>query len=51
MSVDKEVLRKYKKNILIETGTYMGMTTKYAVEEIGDQKVYTIELQDYLYKI
>lgn len=51
MSVDKEVLRKYKKNILIETGTYMGMTTKYAVEELGYQKVYTIELQDYLYKI
>lgn len=51
MSVNKEVLRKYKKSILIETGTYMGMTTKNAIEEIGYDKVYTIELQDYLYKI
>jgi len=51
MSVNKEVLRKYKKNILIETGTYMGMTTKGAIEELGYEKVYTIELQDYLYQI
>lgn len=51
MSVNKEVLKRYKKNILIETGTYMGMTTKAAVEEIGYQKVYTIELQDYLYQV
>jgi len=51
MSVNSKVLRKYKKNILIETGTYMGMTTKVAIEELGYDKVYTIELQDYLYQI
>jgi len=42
-------LKKYKRRILIETGTYEGRTTKGAVD-IGFQKVYTIELQDRLYE-
>lgn len=49
MSVNIEVLEKYKKNILIETGTYLGGTTKSAIEH-GYNKVYTIELQPYLYE-
>jgi hypothetical protein len=50
MSVKKEVLQKYKKQILIETGTYMGNTTKSAIENLGYKKAYTIELQDYLFQ-
>lgn len=48
MTVDISVLKKYQKNILIETGTYLGETTKRAIE-CGYKKVYTIELQEYLY--
>jgi hypothetical protein len=48
MTVKKEVLARYKKNILIETGTYLGQTAKAAVNA-GYQKVYTIELQDFFF--
>ncbi len=49
MTVSRKVLERHRKNVLIETGTYKGTTTKLAVEELGYDKVHTIELQEYLF--
>lgn len=49
MSVQKETLEKYINRSLIETGTYLGLTTKLC-SNIGFDKVYSIELQERLYE-
>ena len=49
MSVKKETLISNPNPFFIETGTYKGFTTRVATNS-GFDKVFTIELQDYLYE-
>ena len=49
MSVRKETLEENINQSLIETGTYLGSTTKLC-SDMGFDKVYSIELQDRLYE-
>jgi hypothetical protein len=44
----KEQLKKYLSDVFFETGTYLGHTSRSAVE-VGFPRVITVELQKYLY--
>ena len=49
MSIKSVTLKRNLNNILIETGTFLGETTRKSIE-LGYKKVYTIELQERLYE-
>ena len=48
MPISKEVLSKYKADIFIETGSYLGDTIQLA-SEIGFKEIYSIEASDKFY--
>lgn len=49
MTLTKDVLKKYKNKYFFETGTNRGNTVKLALE-LGFEKIFSIEIVEYLYK-